>query len=416
MRVVEDANRWQTKSLRDLATINYGRSPAEILADDGPYPVVGTGGGERLGNDYLHEGDSIILGRKGTIDCVYFATGRFWTIDTAYYLSGFGDTVPRWLFYYLQTLDLRQMNEATGVPSLSRDLLYKIEIPTPSKPEQVKIAEILSTVDRAIEQTEALIAKQQRIKTGLMQDLLTRGIDEHGNLRTEQTHKFKDFPLGRIPVEWEVDVFGNRVDLVHGHQFRKYDFTEAGLPVVKIGQVTEKGLNISGCSYVSPTRENEFSAYRIEEGDVLMALTGATLGKVCRVSSDFRSKFLLQNYRVGRFEPKLPNDLDKTYLYFLLQTNRLLNQVFSRVNSGAQGNVGKADFEKAVIVVPRFDEQQKAGELLLLNDRRKSQLEATWIKLHALKTALMQDLLTGKKRVTSLLVSESKNRKNQEGH
>ena len=62
---------------------------------------------------------------------------------------------------------------------------------------------MLSTVDRAIEQTEALTAKQQRIKTGLTQDLLTRGIDEHGNIRSEKTHKFKDSPLGRIPVEWD---------------------------------------------------------------------------------------------------------------------------------------------------------------------------------------------------------------------
>lgn len=71
------------------------------------------------------------------------------------------------------------------------------------KPEQSKIAEVLSTVDQAIEQTESLIAKQQRIKTGLMQELLTRGIDEQGNLRSEETHKFKDSPVGRIPVEWE---------------------------------------------------------------------------------------------------------------------------------------------------------------------------------------------------------------------
>ena len=77
------------------------------------------------------------------------------------------------------------------------------------KAEQAKIAEVLSTVDRAIEQTEALIAKQQRIKTGLMQDLLTRGMDEHGNLRSEQTHKFKDSPLGRIPVEWDPIPFGS---------------------------------------------------------------------------------------------------------------------------------------------------------------------------------------------------------------
>ena len=189
---------WQLKSLRQLATINYGRSPAGILADDGEYPVVGTGGAERLGRDYLYEGDSVILGRKGTIDRVHFATGRFWTIDTAYYLSDFEQSVPRWLFYFLQTLDLRQMNEATGVPSLSRELLYKIEVPTPTEPEQAKIADILATVDRAIEQTDALIGKQQRIKTGLMQDLLTRGIDEHGKLRCEQTHKFKESPLGEI--------------------------------------------------------------------------------------------------------------------------------------------------------------------------------------------------------------------------
>ncbi len=119
MKAVEG---WETKTLRDLAIINYGKSPIEVLAPDGLYPVVGTGGTERLGNDYLYEGDSIILGRKGTIDRVHFATGRFWTIDTAYYLSNFAESVPLWLFYFLQTIDLRQMNEATGVPSLSRDI------------------------------------------------------------------------------------------------------------------------------------------------------------------------------------------------------------------------------------------------------------------------------------------------------
>ncbi len=77
-----------------------------------------------------------------------------------------------------------------------------------NKSEQIKIADILLTVDHAIEQTEALIAKQQRIKTGLMQDLLTRGIDEQGNLRSEETHEFKESALGRIPVEWEVRTLG----------------------------------------------------------------------------------------------------------------------------------------------------------------------------------------------------------------
>src|SRR4051794_8026489 len=110
---------WQARPLRQLVQINYGKSPAAILADDGTYPVFGTAGPERLGNDYLYDGDSVILGRKGTIDRVHYAEGKFWTIDTAYYLSSFRDALPLWLFYFLQTVDLAQLNEATGVPSLS---------------------------------------------------------------------------------------------------------------------------------------------------------------------------------------------------------------------------------------------------------------------------------------------------------
>ena len=156
--------KWTNKTLRDLATINYGRDPSAILDDAGDYPVYGTSGSERQGTGYHYEGESIILGRKGSIDRVHFAEGRFWTIDTAYFLSDFDDTVPKWLYYLLCSIDLRALNEATGVPSLSRDLLYKISTPTPPPDEQAKIAEVLSTVDRAIEQTKALIAKHQRIK------------------------------------------------------------------------------------------------------------------------------------------------------------------------------------------------------------------------------------------------------------
>ena len=297
------------------------------------------------------------------------------------------------------------MNEATGVPSLSRELLYKIEIPTPPVPEQTKIAEILSTVDRAIEQTEALIAKQQRLKTGLMQDLLTRGIDPHGNLRSEQTHQFKDSPLGRIPVEWGVNRFSEKIDLIHGHQFRDYDFTSAGIAVVKIGQISEHGVNLGNCSYVSSDREEQFKRHSLKIGDNLMALTGATLGKVCRVSNAFKDVILLQNYRVGLFRESYSNTIDASFLYFSLQNPALRNQIFNRVNSGAQGNIGKADFEKTSIALPSFDEQRDIGKVLDSAVNKSDQATSHLLKLCATKTALMQDLLSGQKRVTDLLTN-----------
>ena len=107
------------------------------------------------------------------------------------------------------------------------------EIPTPPKEEQTQIAAILSTIDRAIEQTEAIIAKQQRIKTGLMQDLLTKGIDEDGNVRSEETHAFKDSPLGRIPVEWEVETLSSVVDLQVGYAFKSSWFSENGVRLLR---------------------------------------------------------------------------------------------------------------------------------------------------------------------------------------
>ena len=125
-----------------------------------------------------------------------------------------------------------------------------VEIPTPPKPEQTKIAEILSTVDRAIEQTEALIAKQQRIKTGLMQDLLTRGIDEHGNLRSEQTHQFKDSPLGRIPIEWDWKVLGLIIEIIDCKHYTPA-YVEDGIPVIRPRNIKDSGFDLADLDYVT---------------------------------------------------------------------------------------------------------------------------------------------------------------------
>ncbi len=73
-------------TLKDLAGIHYGKSPKGILADDGHVPVIGTGGVERYGTAHLYDGESIVLGRKGTIDNPVYVNGKFWAIDTTFYL------------------------------------------------------------------------------------------------------------------------------------------------------------------------------------------------------------------------------------------------------------------------------------------------------------------------------------------
>ena len=164
--------------------------------------------------------------------------------------KGNAQFIRQWLLSGFGSKALKDSILGTTRDSLNLSALRKIQIPLPSPPEQNKIAEILSTVDRAIEQTEALIAKQQRIKTGLMQDLLTRGIDEHGNLRSEQTHEFKDSPMGRIPVEWVVAPLSHICEMITDGVHYAVRKTEAGIPFLFVSCIRDGEIQFDKASFI----------------------------------------------------------------------------------------------------------------------------------------------------------------------
>jgi len=322
-------------------------------------------------------------------------------------LFNYDDLIPEYAPYLFRGNEVRKqiINLGQGYTRFNlpkTELLKKLTLNLPPLPEQQKISEILTSVDSIIEKTQTAIAKYKAIKQGMLHDLYTRGIDINTNkLRPcyeDAPELYKESKLGWIPREWEEKVFGKEVDLIHGHQFRDYDFTEFGIPVVKIGQVKPENVDLSGCSFVAYGREEEFQNEIIRNGDVLMALTGATLGKACLVKG--LNSIVLQNYRVGRFEPIIKeNDINKEFLYYLLIAGDLLKQIFNKVNTGAQGNIGKADFEKATFKKPPFEEQKRIAERLKAIDN-KLQTEQTYLqKMQQLKKGLMEDLLSGKKKV-----------------
>lgn len=398
-------SKWTDSTLRDLATINYGRNPSAILDHDGEYPVYGTSGRERNGTGYLYDGESIILGRKGTIDRVHFADRRFWTIDTAYYLSDFKDTVPKWLYYFLCSIDLRTLNEATGVPSLSRDLLYKTPTLTPPPAEQAKIAEVLSTVDRAIEQTEALIAKQQRIKTGLMQDLLTRGIDEHGNLRSEQTHEFKDSSLGRIPAGWEVKALSEIGWFTNGINKSKEDFG-FGTLFVNIADVYPDHLDVLSLGRLNAS-DAEATRYGLNIGDILIDRSSVKLEGVGypTVFEGHNETVVFCGFII-RFRPRV--GINSRFLCLQMRDDPFRIEVFKVATRSANVNVNQESLAELRIRIPTVDEQNRIVSFEAAIDKEHQNLRTQLVKLASLKTALMQDLLTGKKRVNPLLEQAAK--------
>lgn len=271
-----------------------------------------------------------------------------------------------------------------------------------SKYEQAKIAEILTTVDRAIEQTEALIAKQQRIKTGLMQDLLTRGIDEHGNLRSERTHKFKDSPLGRIPVEWEVVQLGLLCEIIKdGTHLPPARVSEGplllGVQNIVNGRLTRNSSDTRvSWDYYKQMHQN----WSIKTGDVLLAIVGATIGKTCLTPSDFEPYTLQRSVALLRGKKEL---LNNSFLLQYLRSPYFQSIINTKTNSTAQAGLYLSQIAEFKIPSVPIEEQGAIVAELECIDKVEEYYQKISEKLINLKTGIMQDVLTGKKRVNALL-------------
>ena len=364
--------------------------------------------GVKKSNVKLQQPRTVLLSFKLSIGRVAFAAVPLFTNEAIAGLSPTGLTRD-FLFHGLQGWDLLQgVDQAIKGATLNKQKLKKILFEYPeSEREQAKIAEVLSTVDRAIEETEALVAKQQRIKTGLMQDLLTRGIDAHGDLRSEQTHEFKDSPLGRIPMEWEVITLGAMLKRARGYlqtgpfgsQLHAHEYVHEGTPVIMPQDILNGQISTSVIARIPERRANELHRHRLLPNDIVFSRRGdlsraAGIGEreagwICGTGC-----FLL---RVS------PDAIDSTWLANVYRHHHVQRQVETNAVGSTMPSLNNAVMENLIIAFPKADEQQ---EIMRRCDAAADGIASTFdqlAKMRALKRGLMQDLLTGNPRVTPLL-------------
>ena len=162
---------WEVKPIGECLSVGNGCDYKD--KPFGNIPVYGTGGVITYINDYLYDGQTICIGRKGTINKPLYYEGKIWTVDTLYYTYNFIDVNVKYIYYLLLTIDWMSLNEATGVPSLTSDRIRHILLALPPVAEQQAIAKALSDIDGLIAALDRKITKKRLIKQGAMQQLLT---------------------------------------------------------------------------------------------------------------------------------------------------------------------------------------------------------------------------------------------------
>ena len=314
---------------------------------------------------------------------------------------------PYFVYYYLDSLyqELRSISAGAGRAGLSLSILADVSIKLPDKHIQESIATVLSCIDRAIGQTETLMAKQQRIKIGLMQGLLTKGIDEHGNIRSEATHEFKDSPLGRIPKEWGFYKLGDvceRIVVGLATSVTPY-YREAGVPIIRNQNIKSGYFDGEEILYLDPAFCAENKPKAVKANDVVTVRTGAYLGLTCLVPNDFDGA---QTFTTLITTPD-SNLLLPNYLVFHMNSDKGIAEIEQLKAGGGKSNLNVGELIQYRIALPQISEQQQVVKVLNNANLATRQYEPLLQKLESIKQGLMQDLLTGEVSIESLLREQS---------
>jgi type I restriction enzyme S subunit len=384
-------NDWSFRKLTDICSPKQWRTISSSEMTTSGYPVFGANGFVGFFHEYNHEDETVAITCRGntcgTINRIppkTYITGNSMALDNI----KSREVSQNYLYYALKYRGVGDSISGSAQPQITGAGLRAVEFPAPPLPEQQKIAAILSSVDDVIEKTRAQIDKLKDLKSGMMQELLTRGIGSGGVPHTD----FKDSPVGRIPVSWRVAKLAQVTKVVDSlHQTPT--FANDGFPMIRVSDIKPGKVNTERAFKVSQEVFNQFTKnHKPQKSDLLMSRVGS-YGVCCYLNRDI-DVCLGQNTVVI-----IPDRIDSLFLYHSIYSEAVQNQIEFEVAGSGYKSLSLASIRSLSIPLPPDDEQKQIADILVSID---DQIEVKNRKLKAVsnaKKALMQDLLTGKVRV-----------------
>ena len=406
-------NGWATRTIGECCDILDSRrvpiNEDERFLRKGPIPYYGANGQQGWIDDFLFDEELVLIAEDGglfdeysTRPIAYRISGKSWVNNHAHILRANNETTNEWVFYNLVHEDIRRYISGGTRAKLTQNELRRVEVPFPEKPEQSRVAAVLDMVDEAIAKAEALIAKLRQLRAGLLHDLLTRGLDHHGQLRDPIAHpeQFQDSPLGRIPKEWEAkklsglcNHIGSGVTPRGGQDV----YTSTGIMLIRSQNVAFEGLLLEDAAFIPEEIHLGMLRSEVFAHDVLFNITGASIGRCCPMPEGLGTANVNQHVCALRL-PKATST-DAKYLASLLASPIGQRQMDSLLTVGNRQGLNYQQLGSFLISWPGEDEREAISSKICGIEDQISAEEKEHGKLALLKSGLMTDLLTGRVRV-----------------
>ena len=391
-----------------MATVCNGRDQKEVLDDNGPYDIFGSGGVFGKSSTYLYDKVSVLLGRKGTIDKPLFIERPFWTVDTMFYTQIAAEVDPKYFFYLCCTIPFDLHRDQTTLPSMTQTGLANIEFPFAPMNEQQKIAAYLDwktgQIDALIARKQALMDKLKEKRLAVITQAVTKGLNPDAPMRDSGIAW-----LGAVPEHWEVKRLKFVARIGNGSTPNREDpaYWDGGVyPWLNSSVVNQQTVTNSD-QFVTPLALSECHLPRIQPPAVLIGITGQ--GRTRGMASTLVFEATI-NQHLAYVKP----DDSKAVVGFL---RRVFDMAYSHLRSDSEnggstkGAITCEQIAELPVPTPPVQEQIAISgyvdTAISKNDRMIEKAESAIAHLTEYRTALITAATTGQIDVRQFAIPPS---------
>lgn len=345
--------------LGDVCEIINGKNQKKVENPNGKYPIYGSGGIIGYADDYICEANTVVIGRKGTINNPIFVEQSFWNVDTAFGLCANSvKLLPKFLYYFCERYDFEKLNTTVTIPSLTKTNLLNIKISLPSLDEQRHIVAVLDKVSDLIALRKKQLAKLDELVKARFVEMFG---DPVSNEKNWPVKKIKNVsPIVPYKGQFDSKVWLLNLDMVEAQTGRILDYVF----------VDRKNVGNSTCTF--------------DESNILYSKLRPYLNKVVLPDRN--------GYATSELLPLKPEKcLNKIFLANLLRGNSFVNFISEKVSGAKMPRVVMKDFNNFDCIVPPIELQQQFADFVGQVDKQKLIVKQSLEKLETLKKSLMQE-------------------------
>ena len=357
---------WEYKKWNEVLTIINGKNQSAVEDTNGEFPIYGSGGIMGYANNWLCPENCVIIGRKGNINKPIFVKTKFWNVDTAFGLNANKEyLLPKYLFYFCLDYNFERHNKAVTIPSLTKADLLKIQIPLPPKPTQLSIVSELDKINELIRLKKEQLKDYDNLAQSIFYEMFGDPVENDKGWEVSTYSKCFNIGSGGTPSKSVPEYWDNgNIPWIGSNMCQNCIITETDGKFI-----TQEGLNNSSTKY-------------LEVGTVLVALVGATIGKVALLRTP-----TCTNQNVAFIKANESKDFVPEYVFYNLMGQY---EEFMKIGKGDFKMANQAFIKSLPILSPPLPLQHLFAQRIEQIERQKSAVQKSITDLEALLASRMQ--------------------------